>query len=564
MHPVGERLATDYTVDAATVAAARSGDQQALEQLIKDSLPLVYNIAGRALDGHLDVDDVVQETMLQVVDSLKQLRDPESFRSWMVAITIQKVRERWRHQQKPAAVGPLDEAYGTADPGADFVDLTILRLGLSGQRREVAEATRWLEPEERELLSLWWLEAAGELTRQELATALDLSLPHAAVRVQRMKARLDTARAVVRALRASPPCADLVMLTVAWDGTPTALWRKRLGRLLPLPAGLAMGSLLHGTATHAAAAHAGAIAGRSARLGHFLAAKPAATLTAAALVLGGAATTGYVLNQRTAPPATPAAPANRPPSPETASTSPSQAPTIPPSTTASSDSRAPRYGENVDQADSPPPATARPATLPTRPESSPVTISGKYAKQISASAYFLAHRGEYLTISGRGYLVLTWQIDYFTRGPGQIRMPTWTGLSGRIFHVASGGGHRMDDPVPGATPGQTWMGSPEKGFSTVPAGTRQMWQNEYYYLDGTVTLHLNEHGTDYNLLVGPTSRSGIVDDIAQPPSSDPAKGRVRYGEVRDTGADDAPVPQYLTRSSPTDPASVPERSRVET
>ena len=32
-----------------------------------------------------------------------------------------------------------------ADPAADFVELTIVRLGLSGQRAETAQATRWLD-----------------------------------------------------------------------------------------------------------------------------------------------------------------------------------------------------------------------------------------------------------------------------------------------------------------------------------------------------------------------------------------------------------------------------------
>ena len=591
----------DYTVDVETVASARSGDQQALEELVGKCLPLVYNIVGRALDGHVDVDDVVQETMLQVVDSLRQLRDPERFRSWMVAIAIQNVRNRWRNQQKRTVLGSLDEAYATADPGADFVDLTILRLGLSEQRQEVAEATRWLEADERELLSLWWLESAGELTRQELATALGLSLPHAAVRVQRMRARLDTARAVVRALRAAPPCADLVMLTVAWDGVPAALWRKRLGRharecpacsqhqrelmpaegllagmaLVPLPAGLAMSSLFHGAAPHAAtttasthiggaAHHAGAILRRPAHLGRYLAAKPAAALTAGALVLGGGAAIGVVLDRQATSQSTAAAPANLPPSPAATPTSQPGAP-IRPSATVSPESQVPAlYGQTVDQVDSPPSPAARPGRLPIRPQAGPVTISGKYAKQEPGGTYLLAHRGEYLTVSGRGYFVVGWQVDYFTRGPGQIQMPTWTGLNGRIFHAASGGGHRMDDPVPGAAHGQTWMGSPEKGYSTLPAGAQQMWQKEYYYLDGAVTLHLNERGTDYNLLVGTATWNGIVNDITQPPSPDPAKGMVRYGEVRDTGGDDAPVPQYLTRDDPADPASVPERSHVET
>jgi hypothetical protein len=86
-----------------------------------------------------------------------------------------------------------------------------------------------------------------------------------------------------------------------------------------------------------------------------------------------------------------------------------------------------------------------------------------------------------------------------------------------------------------------------------------MWQNEYYYLDGTVTLHMNEHGTDDNLLVGRTIWNGVVNDITRPPSPDPAKGRVRYGEVRDTGGADAPVPQYLTRNARIRARTLPSR-----
>lgn len=37
---------------------------------------------------------------------------------------------------------------------------------------------------------------------------------------------------------------------------------------------------------------------------------------------------------------------------------------------------------------------------------------------------------------------------------------------------------------------------------------------------------------------------------------------IRYGLVRDTGKDTAPVPQYVTRETPTDPATVAQRSRV--
>ncbi|MFC9592138.1 sigma-70 family RNA polymerase sigma factor [Streptomyces sp. NPDC056944] len=213
------------------VRAAQSGDLRAQDRLIALHLPLVYNIVGRAMNGHHDVDDVVQETMLRALAGLGDLRSPDSFRSWLVAITMNGVRTHWQRQRQAGfPAGGLDDAHEIAQPGSDFVELAVVRLNLSGQRRETAEATRWLEPEDRELLSLWWLECAGELSRHEVAAALQLSPQHTAVRVQRMKERLEAARIVVRALSQNPPCPTLRYETDTWDGRPSALWRKRLAR----------------------------------------------------------------------------------------------------------------------------------------------------------------------------------------------------------------------------------------------------------------------------------------------------------------------------------------------
>ncbi|MEW2625226.1 sigma-70 family RNA polymerase sigma factor [Streptomyces sp. NPDC048106] len=219
---------TDAVETAALVTAAREGDAAAQDALVSAYLPLVYNIVGRALNGSVDVDDVVQETMLRALDGLGGLRTPERFRSWLVAIAMNQVRDHW--QARRSAPAAVEEAHDRADPGADFVDLTVVQLQLSGQRQETAHATRWLEPDDRGLLSLWWLECAGELTRAEVAAALELTPEHTAVRVQRMKAQLEAARVVVRALDARPRCEELRVVLTAWDGRPSALWRKRVAR----------------------------------------------------------------------------------------------------------------------------------------------------------------------------------------------------------------------------------------------------------------------------------------------------------------------------------------------
>src|SRR5690242_13805906 len=165
---------------ASLVVAAQAGDRRALEELVSAHLPLVYNIVGRALSGHPDADDVVQDTMLRAIRELRSLRQPARFRPWLAAIAVRQVSTHL-HRRRVAdhRVAALEEAADLPDSRADFEDLTILCLGLSGQRRQAVLATRWLDDDHRALLSLWWLEAAGQLTRAELAAAIGLTAAHA-------------------------------------------------------------------------------------------------------------------------------------------------------------------------------------------------------------------------------------------------------------------------------------------------------------------------------------------------------------------------------------------------
>ncbi|MDQ7908587.1 sigma-70 family RNA polymerase sigma factor [Phytohabitans sp. ZYX-F-186] len=594
---MGRHARLEVVVDAATVTAARDGDKRSLDDLVTEHLPLVYNIVGRALDGHPDVDDVVQETMLRVVRKLKSLRDSSRFRAWLVAIAMQQVRARARARREMLASG-LEDVRELADPTADFVDATIAELGLTGQRREVAEATRWLDPADRRLLALWWQEAAGELSRAQLAAALGLTAPHAAVRVQRMKSQLQGARAVVRALWSDRHCTGLIDLLEGWDAKPSPLWRKRLIRhtrgcaecghhwadqvpaerllagvaLLPVPLELSarLGGA-HGvvTGTTAEVARAGAVE----RLLETVSARPGVRggLLAGAVVLAVGIVYLIVPHEPSgpaevaAPPPAVAPPVERSPSPWEPKPGAPRPVAQERAPVPARIAPKPSYGSNVDSPDPVPPADRVPGELPRRPEGRAVVpVDGEFDRFGSgrSGTVLLRERGHQVTVEGQGYFAVRWQVSFHRCG-GEIAMPTWTGLTGKLFHAGSGGGRRLDDRVPGAAPGMTWMGVPERDPARVPAGAQQMWQVEFYYLDGTVTLHHNEvrrSTADYDLAVAPTTWRAVNADLTRAPRA--RWGVQRYGKVRDTGTDRAPVPQYLTRSSPADPRRVPQRSAL--
>ncbi|MGF7238061.1 MAG: RNA polymerase sigma factor, partial [Frankia sp.] len=208
----------------ALVVAARDGDRRAQDALIRHCSPLVYNIVGRALDGHADTDGVVQETFRRMVRYLPDLRDPAAFRSWLVAIAVRVVSDH----ERSAAPHRRAELYPGPDPAGDFAGLTIWSLGLADQRREVAEATRWVDADDRVLLSVWWLAQTGDLTREDVGRALAQSVPHPEVHIRRMEGQITQARAVLRALAADPPCRALGDVAERWDGRPDPLWRTRL------------------------------------------------------------------------------------------------------------------------------------------------------------------------------------------------------------------------------------------------------------------------------------------------------------------------------------------------
>jgi RNA polymerase sigma factor (sigma-70 family) len=313
--------ATD-TEQSALVRAAQSGDRRATHELVTAYLPLVYTIVRRAMGEHPDVDDVVQDTMLRALRELPELRNPASFRAWLSAIAVRQVSTH-KHRQRVGAARTttLDEITGTPDVQAEFENLTMLGLEVYDQRKGIDRAARWLDPDDRALLSLWTLQLGGSLTRSDLAAAIGVSVAHATVRIQRMRGQLHLTRSLIAALDARPGCPGLEAARSGWDGQPSPLWRKRLTRhtrscplcteaarglatpehllagylLLPVPIGLTAGLLGKIVTTAGAPAPATALTtaktGILAHVAHAVAGHPVVVAVVTGTVITGAAVT---------------------------------------------------------------------------------------------------------------------------------------------------------------------------------------------------------------------------------------------------------------------------------
>ncbi len=220
------------TSTADLIVAAQHGDRAALDRLLGDHLPLIYNIAARTLPP-ADADDVTQETMIRAMAGLPRLREPASFRSWLVAIAVRETRRRGHRlgadRQHFTIADSDDLVTEDVSPG----DEAVHRIEVARQRRTLAAATGWLDTGDRELLSLWWLVQVGAMRGDELAPALGISAAHARVRLQRLRDRVEATRHVLEALAAvdgGDGCDDLRALAGKWDGRPAPVWRKRLSR----------------------------------------------------------------------------------------------------------------------------------------------------------------------------------------------------------------------------------------------------------------------------------------------------------------------------------------------
>src|SRR5436309_6821605 len=106
-----QEMTISLTVPDVLVARAKTGDLEALEALFRAFETPVYNLARRMLRNAEDAEDVLQETFLEVVKSIRTYRGEGYLWGWIRRIAATKALMRIRRDHI-RATEPLDEEHG--------------------------------------------------------------------------------------------------------------------------------------------------------------------------------------------------------------------------------------------------------------------------------------------------------------------------------------------------------------------------------------------------------------------------------------------------------------------
>lgn len=166
------------------VAAARNGDNQAFEELVRVTYADTYTLAYRLTGDEEDARDVVQESYLRAFRGLKRFRGDAQFTTWLYRITANCAsthlgrRARHRHDEliDDAPLADLDPNH---DPQA--------RTEGNATRERLTIALRELPPRLRAVVVL---RDVYDLSHEAIAAELGISESAAKVRLHRARKKL--------------------------------------------------------------------------------------------------------------------------------------------------------------------------------------------------------------------------------------------------------------------------------------------------------------------------------------------------------------------------------------
>jgi RNA polymerase sigma factor (sigma-70 family) len=141
---------TERSEDEWLVQGCLRGDQQAWEELIDKYKRLIYSIPIKYGASSADAADVFQAVCIEVLNSLPQLKNVQSLRSWLITVTI---RQAYRWKRKQSNHVELDAMEPEIAAGLAWIP-PVETLEQLEQEQIVRDVVAKLAPRHRELVRL--------------------------------------------------------------------------------------------------------------------------------------------------------------------------------------------------------------------------------------------------------------------------------------------------------------------------------------------------------------------------------------------------------------------------
>ncbi len=171
------------------VSAAQAGDKEAIDQLFNTFYGDVYYLALKTVKDDEVAQDITQETFVEIIGTIQNLKEPAAFVSWMKQITYHQCTRYFR-KKKDVIVDESEEGYSIFDTVAEENEefLPDEALDRKDLKNTVLSMLNTLSPEQRAATVLYYFD---ELSVKDIAEIQKVS-------EGTVKSRLNYARKALR------------------------------------------------------------------------------------------------------------------------------------------------------------------------------------------------------------------------------------------------------------------------------------------------------------------------------------------------------------------------------
>jgi len=190
MSTIQTKLGEPVVDEMALVHAAKGGDVQAFEELVRRYDRNVFRIAQHITHNREDAEDVVQDAFLKAYENLNQFQGQSKFYTWLVRIAVNEALMKLR-RLKPGRTVSLDEDVKTEEDSLprEVADWSPNPEQQYSQAELKDILTRTIQGLPMSFRTVFVLRDVEGLSTEETAEALELSVP--AVKSRLLRARLQ-------------------------------------------------------------------------------------------------------------------------------------------------------------------------------------------------------------------------------------------------------------------------------------------------------------------------------------------------------------------------------------